>query len=1064
MNSFAASTRKRSPWAGERTIPGLDGDMKLEQLHRYALAMELADGKDVLDVASSEGYGAMLLSSKARTVLGVDNAANAITQATGQYQAPNLQFKIGFAHELPLPDDSMDLVVSFETIHRLVEHEKFLSEVKRVLRPGGKFLLSSSNQALQAGGRDEDPYFKYLSPGELRELISASFVHQQWLAQRVCYGSIAYGLDESPVSRLRAYDGDFEHVRNHDDSILPPSFLVLCSDDPIEPLPSSVFENPAAFDQLRNAVAAVEQPLSKRIRELEVRISRMETSTWWRLRKPIKFITDILLRRPPTGLFTPPRERPVKMRGYLPDRIRRVLNADEKKAGSLLTANQDLPAVSSGEIASEIAVIIPVYNNVEEVQLCLASVLRYTSLKHKIIVIDDCSTDVRIWPMLQRLAAEYPQVEIHRNSVNRGYLATVNRGLTLCNGDVVVTHSNVYVTQKWLHKLAHAAAKFPLAATISPLVNGQGPFGIPLRPTEGGGPPPTGIADIADVVERLSHKIFPEVPTANPECMYIRRDALEKSGGLNEDGDFPTRAKQAGFIHVLEDTTFVFQKRHGTHHKERRLPMSSGGRNSGLLHRQSAIPDEISRFLSNDPLAKMRRDVCRELNQRSENLQRSYRKEMRRRRKNAILYVVQEGTGGSVFTAEDLVRKVSDTHACYLLRTSFQQWSFYRCTHGEFHLLRRFQFDRPWLIDNEFDEQRSQAFADLLGDFHFAIAHIRHLLGTAPEIISKLKESGVAVVFSFHDFYTVCPNIQLIDNHRQFCAGRCSRDSQTNSNGNANGSNEYRLHENGNGQTCADCKVPGIWPLVTLAQPLKHHYVHDWRTRVRHALEQCDGFVTTSKFSTHILMQHFEFLRRKDVRIIEHGRDLSAFRPAGVPPTDQTVRVAYFGALQTFKGAELLAEIMRLDRAGKKRFEFHILGSIARSTVDPRRLGAIYHGRYKREQLADLIEQIKPSFAIIPSIWPETFCHTLTEAWAMGLPVFASNLGALKERIQAEGGGWLIDPQSPQKWYDTMLTISDDLAEYDRQIRLIQQHPLKTTHQMAMEYIDFYDAILETAN
>ena len=53
------------PWTGERLVTQVTDQAMVEHLHRYALAMDLAKGKIVLDIASGEGYGSNLLSTVA---------------------------------------------------------------------------------------------------------------------------------------------------------------------------------------------------------------------------------------------------------------------------------------------------------------------------------------------------------------------------------------------------------------------------------------------------------------------------------------------------------------------------------------------------------------------------------------------------------------------------------------------------------------------------------------------------------------------------------------------------------------------------------------------------------------------------------------------------------------------------------------------------------------------------------------------------------------------------------------------------------------------------------------
>ncbi|UQB43271.1 hypothetical protein JX580_05185 [Thiomicrospira microaerophila] len=77
-------------------------------------------------------------------------------------------------------------------------------------------------------------------------------------------------------------------------------------------------------------------------------------------------------------------------------------------------------------------------------------------------------------------------------------------------------------------------------------------------------------------------------------------------------------------------------------------------------------------------------------------------------------------------------------------------------------------------------------------------------------------------------------------------------------------------------------------------------------------------------------------------------------------------------------------------------------------------------GAYRREDLADLIADIKPNIGVVLSIWPETWCHTLTEYLAHGVSVVASPQGAVGVRL-AESGAVLdwqqgVGKQQTTEW------------------------------------------------
>jgi lipopolysaccharide biosynthesis protein/ubiquinone/menaquinone biosynthesis C-methylase UbiE len=124
-----------------------------ERRHRYLFALKFCEGLDVLDVAAGEGYGASLLATVARTVIGVDIAQDAVDHANRNYGNDRLSYRQGAATALPVDDQAVDVIVSFETLEHLTEHDRFLGEIRRVLRPGGVLIMSSPDREIGLEGK-----------------------------------------------------------------------------------------------------------------------------------------------------------------------------------------------------------------------------------------------------------------------------------------------------------------------------------------------------------------------------------------------------------------------------------------------------------------------------------------------------------------------------------------------------------------------------------------------------------------------------------------------------------------------------------------------------------------------------------------------------------------------------------------------------------------------------------------------------------------------------------------------------------------------------------------------
>jgi len=215
--------------------------MWAEHWHRYHAISHLVADKRVLDVACGEGYGSALLSRAALSVSGVDISSEAITHASTTYsREKNLQFIAASCTLLPFADHSFEVVVSFETIEHITEHDAFLDEVKRVLTADGLLIISSPNKAEYSDARNFQNEFHVseLYREELAALIAKRFAHARWFSQRNGFYSLI--APEADTSTGEAYQallpGDARVItvsKNTPQQFAPPLpalyFLVLAS-------------------------------------------------------------------------------------------------------------------------------------------------------------------------------------------------------------------------------------------------------------------------------------------------------------------------------------------------------------------------------------------------------------------------------------------------------------------------------------------------------------------------------------------------------------------------------------------------------------------------------------------------------------------------------------------------------------------------------------------------------------------------------------------------------------------------------------------------------------------
>lgn len=233
-------------FTGERYIPSEQGEIRVEHYHRYALAMSVAGGKSVLDVACGEGYGAALLSQVASRVVGMDISESAIAQARSTYaNHSNLHFECYSVTNTGLPDGSIDLVVSFETIEHLAEQEEMLAEIRRVLKPSGLLLISSPNRPVYSEARDfrNEFHVKELDFKEFDALLKPHFSQVDYYGQRLAMGTVIQPLSIRMPS-YKAFSDDGNVFRECTfDLDAPMYYLALCGpgDGCLPSLDASIF-------------------------------------------------------------------------------------------------------------------------------------------------------------------------------------------------------------------------------------------------------------------------------------------------------------------------------------------------------------------------------------------------------------------------------------------------------------------------------------------------------------------------------------------------------------------------------------------------------------------------------------------------------------------------------------------------------------------------------------------------------------------------------------------------------------------------------------------------------
>ncbi|MDE2471489.1 MAG: class I SAM-dependent methyltransferase, partial [Bradyrhizobium sp.] len=116
-----------------------EADKVIQALRRYSISLA---GKRVVDFGCNDGaLSSRYLKEGAREVIGLDIDAKALERA--RLLRPGCTFLQSGVDSLPLPDASVDLIVSFDVFEHVEKPEPILAEMRRVLAPGGQVVIGT---------------------------------------------------------------------------------------------------------------------------------------------------------------------------------------------------------------------------------------------------------------------------------------------------------------------------------------------------------------------------------------------------------------------------------------------------------------------------------------------------------------------------------------------------------------------------------------------------------------------------------------------------------------------------------------------------------------------------------------------------------------------------------------------------------------------------------------------------------------------------------------------------------------------------------------------------------
>jgi len=604
-------------------------------------------------------------------------------------------------------------------------------------------------------------------------------------------------------------------------------------------------------------------------------------------------------------------------------------------------------------------IIVPVYGARDELRRCLASVAAHTDLvQHRLVIVLD-------GPQEPDVGVE--NAVILRNERRLGFAASVNRGMRASTNDVVLLNSDTIVTPRWLDKLLDAADSHDRIGTVTPLSNNATLCSVPRGFEENLIPAGFDVESFGALVERVSARAYLRIPTAVGFCMFIRRALLDAIGlfddsrfadGYGEENDFCMRAANAGWMHVADDATFVYHAGARSFGAERKQRQRRAAR--ALSRRHPRYDAMIAAFMRDDPLAAVRARIAAALGARAGDMR--------------IVHVVHgwppfQHAGTELYAYWLVSRQRTAHHVAVYARSDDP-------SRGEREAVELVDGGaRVRLVNNRFtarDPLRRNAIRDAALDRDFErflrderpdLVHIHHLAGHAFSLASVARRLGIPIVMQIQDWWFVCARV----NRLAFDGTRCSGPSPA---------------------KCARCATLTNAPPAAIANRI----VHALRRRAaRRALRTASAFIAGS----NAIRDDYAGVvpAATPFHVIPYGIAIDARREPRRPAT-HPIRFGFVGSIAPHKGVHVAVEALR----GVANAELHIWGD---ATAQPeyaaslRSENAFFEGRFREDEKPGVFEAM--DVLLMPSIGLESFGLAAREAMACGVPVIATEGGALSE-------------------------------------------------------------------
>ena len=629
-------------------------------------------------------------------------------------------------------------------------------------------------------------------------------------------------------------------------------------------------------------------------------------------------------------------------------------------------------------------IVVPVSRGADAARRLIESVLAApVRTPYELVIVDDASPEPELAQYVRDLARR-GRATLIQQTTHEGYAAAINRAFAReRERDKVVLQADALVAGDWLDRLVrHAGARG--VGIVGTFTNAVGAATYPLPRTNNVLPEGYDVPGLDALFAHANAGQAVELPVLHGPCLYFRHECIAAVGlfdGAPLGSDY---GSEIDFC--LRAASAGFRRLlAGDVFVGHEGHVSYGAQRARELdtRTQHALAKLYPAYPMQDE-ERRRHDPAQTFARRVDLLRLSLGP------RHVLVFVSHPWGGGIRRYMHDVAALVGDrAEVLYLEPAADETVKLYWPQTGEcFAAYFRFPEEMPLL-------------AEVLKSIGIARLHYHHIHRLPRGILELPAAAGVPFDCTLHDYFSICPQYHLVTEDGGYCGEP-------------------------DAIGCAACltRRPSQWGLDITA----------WRGTFARFLRGADRLFAPSNDVATRIRRYFPDLT---IAVLPH--------PEGKPhETRHIARVVVLGNLSPAKGLHVVAACAEDARARDLPLTFRVLGSTTEPVPQFPAAPLSIVGQYDDAELAQLVEAERPDVILFAAQVPETYAYTLTVAIESGLPIFASALGALPERLAGHPRATTVPWNAPAaEWNAALLAAARIPARASTADERLQALPLR---------------------